>query len=47
MRPCPNCLRHTVPDVIPAKRYGLVVVGPFTICSWCGWWLQDREDPNV
>jgi hypothetical protein len=42
MRYCPNCLRHTVPDVIKAFCYAGITVGPFIICSWCGWWLQDR-----
>jgi hypothetical protein len=42
MRYCPNCLRHSIPDVIGAFHYASVIVGPFTICGFCGWWLQDQ-----
>jgi hypothetical protein len=43
MRYCPSCARDVEIDVIPAKTYGGVTVPPFTICIFCGWWLDDQE----
>lgn len=41
IRPCPECLRSTVVETVPAQSHTLnfktITVPGYTCCSFCGW----------
>ena len=42
-RNCPECLRRTETDVIPAFHYGNTIVRPFELCTFCGFVYPEEE----
>lgn len=42
IRHCPNCMRHTVVETVPAQSHTLSLHNTITLpayqcCSYCGW----------
>lgn len=36
-RNCPNCLRHTPTDTVPAQHHQTITIPAYTVCGYCGW----------
>ena len=40
VRPCPNCLRHTVVETVPAQSHTLnhktITIPAYECCTYCG-----------
>ena len=40
---CPNCMRRTTHDTIPAQQIGNHPIPAFTVCAYCGWCVPIEE----
>lgn len=40
---CPNCMRRTEADTIPAQQIGNHPIPAFTVCGSCGWAVPIEE----
>lgn len=40
---CPNCMRRTETNTIPAQTVGTYHVPAFTVCTYCGWATEIEE----